>query len=189
MRSRTALRVLAGIGILALSATAAQAGGGGSSPSPLTSFFVCQATSKGAASGKVVDVDSSFFSGTPGNPNSFFEANPQGITIGSGILACVFAKLFPSDGSAHVACSVPPDPPVPGCNEIDPNPTKGPGQNQQLKCYSFSVSNKPLSGPPALWNVTDTLLAPPGSLTGMDLAIQVKQLAFICAPATFVPAP
>lgn len=46
---------LVGIGMLALSTTVAQASGGGN-PFPLTSFFVCNAITKGADSSQVVDI-------------------------------------------------------------------------------------------------------------------------------------
>src|SRR5215470_8421275 len=164
MRSRTALRVLAGIGILVLSATVAQAGGGGSSPTPLASFYVCQGISKDTASGQVVDVDFSFFG-----------ANLQSVTIGSGVLACAAARLFPG-GTVHSPC---PAPQGTTCNEINPNPNPLPGLDEQLKCYSFSGTRSAGSPPSTVWNVTDQLFA------GVDFGVQVNQLHFICAPATF----
>jgi hypothetical protein len=95
MKSRVVLAVLAVMGTLALTATAAQAGAGGS-PSPLTSFFVCHGISHGDASGAVVDVDSSFFAN-----------NPQNVRIGKGILACAFAKLL----NAVTGTEIEPNPP------------------------------------------------------------------------------
>ena len=158
MKSRAALSTLAVIGILALSATAAQAGAGGS-PSPLTSFFVCHGISDKKASGAFVDVDSSFFG-----------VNPQEVTIGSGVLACAFAKLFPG-GSFHTPC------PGTNCNEIPPNPVQG----EQLKCYNFSTSRQPSPTPATRnnYDISDALL-------GQDLGVQANQLHFICAPANFL---
>ena len=151
MKSRVVLSVLAVIGILALSATVAQAGPGGS-PSPLTSFFVCHGISNGDASGMVVDVQ-----------ESFFGANPLRVKIGSGILACAFAKLFYTGTTT----------------EIDPNPVAPlPGEKEQLKCYAFSASRQPSSGPPTLYDVTDTL-------GGVDTDVQANRLQYICGPATF----
>jgi len=155
VKSRVVLSVLAVIGILALSATGAQAGPGGS-PSPLTSFFVCHGINNGDASGAVVDVDSSFFG-----------ANPLRVKIGSGILACAFAKLFN---------------PVTN-TEIDPNLVAPlPGQKEQLKCYAFSASRRPSSGPPTRYDVTDTLV-------GTDTDVQAERLQYICGPATFTLSP
>ena len=150
MKSRVVLSALVVIGSLALSAPAAHAGSGGT-PSPLTSFFVCHGISKGTASGAFVDVDSSFFG-----------ANPLGVKIGSGVLACAFAKLFQAGTSV----------------EIEPNPSVGLGQNEQLKCYAFSASRQPSSAPPTPYDVSDALLS-------QDLGVQANQLHFICAPATF----
>jgi len=149
MKSRAALRVLAVIGIIAFSATVAQAGGGGGTPSPLTSFFVCHGISDKNASGAFVDVGSSFF-GT----------NPLRVTIGSGVLACAFTKLFNAGTS----------------DEIIPNPT---GLNAQLKCYNFSASRQPNPAPATRndYNVIDVFLP-------QDL-VQANQLHFICAPANF----
>jgi len=156
MRSRTALRVLAVIGILALSATVAQAGGGGATPTPLTSFFVCHGISDKTASGAFVDVNSSFFG-----------VNPLRVTIGSGVLACAFAKLFHAGSRAQE-------------DEIIPTPSPLPGVNEQLKCYSFSASRQP--GPtPAIRNDYDTS----DVLLPQDKGVQANQLHFICAPATF----
>ena len=155
MKSRVALSALIVAGSLALSAPAAHAGSGGT-PFPLTSFFVCHGI-KGNAPGTVVDVDSSVL-GT----------NPQEVKIGSGVLACVVAKLFPG-GSVHN-----PDPVV--GNEINPNPD-GTGSHG-LKCYTVSVSRQPSTTPPNRYTVTDELL-------GEDADVQANQFQYICAPATF----
>jgi hypothetical protein len=93
MKHKLSLGVLAVIGVLALSATGAQAGAGGT-PSPLTSFFVCNSIS-GDDAGKSVDVAASDWG-----------FNPKNVRIGNATLACAFAKLF-----------------VPGTStEIEPNP-------------------------------------------------------------------
>ena len=92
MKYQVVWGALAVIAILALSATGAQAGGGGM-PSPLTSFFVCNAIS-GNATGPTVDVQSPVFG-----------PNRQGVKIGNATLACAFAKIFQ------------------GGTEINPNPS------------------------------------------------------------------
>ena len=69
------------VALLATSATGAQAGAGGT-PSPLTSFFVCNSIS-GDDAGVRVDVQS-----------SFWNLNPLNVRIGNATLACAFAKLF-----------------------------------------------------------------------------------------------
>jgi hypothetical protein len=81
MKSKVILGVFAVTGLLALSAVGAQAGGGGT-PSPLTSFFVCNSVS-GQDAGLRVDVSSSAWG-----------VNPQNVRIGNATLACAFAKLF-----------------------------------------------------------------------------------------------
>ena len=79
--------MLAGIALVALSATAAQAGEGGR-PSALTSFFVCNSIS-GDDAGRRVNVGS-----------SFWNFNPLNVRIGNATLACAFAKLFdPTTGA------------------------------------------------------------------------------------------
>ena len=153
MKSRVVLGMLAVIGIIAVSTTAAQAAGAG--PHPLLSFFVCHGISNGDASGQVVDVNSSFFG-----------ANPLRVKIGSGVLACAFAKLFQTGTT----------------NEIDPNPVPLPGEKEQLKCYAFSASRQSSSAPPTRYDVTDALL-------DEDLGVQANQLHYICAPASFTFAP
>jgi hypothetical protein len=89
MKSRVVLGVLALIGSLTLSATAAQAGHGGQ-PFPILSFFVCQGMN-GQASGANVDVEISRLG-----------LNPQNITLGNGALACVVAKLFQAGTSTEI---------------------------------------------------------------------------------------
>ena len=155
MKSRVALSALIVAGSLALSAPAAHAGFGGT-PFPLTSFFVCHGI-KGNTPGTVVDVDSSVL-GT----------NPQEVKIGSGVLACVVAKLFPG-GSEHDST------PVTG-NEINPNPDNA--NSHGLKCYAVSVSRQPNTSPPNRYTVIDNLF-------GEDPDVQANQFQYICAPATF----
>lgn len=82
-------RMLAVIALVALSATAAQAGSGGT-PSPLTSFFVCNSIS-GEDAGRRVNVDS-----------SFWNLNPLNVRIGNATLACAFAKLFDHTTGAEI---------------------------------------------------------------------------------------
>lgn len=161
MKSRIILDVLAVIGILGLSATAAHAGSGGL-PFPINSFFVCHGINADAPPGTVVDVVSSLF-GT----------NPQNVKIGNGILACVIAKLFPAGSD-----------PTPA-NEIDPIPTPTGSSNQEgLKCYTFSASGQSRQqstpGLPDNYKVTDVLF-------GEDPDVQANQLRqYICAPANFL---
>jgi hypothetical protein len=154
VKSRVVLSALIVAGSFALSAPAAHAGSGGT-PFPLTSFFVCHGI-KGNTPGTVVDVDSSVL-GT----------NPQEVKIGSGVLACVVAKLFPG-GSEHNAD------PVVG-NEINPNLET---DSNGLKCYSVSVSRQPNTSPPNRYTVIDNLF-------GEDPDVQANQFQYICAPATF----
>jgi hypothetical protein len=160
MMTRTLVSgMLAVVALVALSATGAQAGSGGS-PSPLTSFFVCNSV-HGDDAGNRVDVVS-----------SFWNFNPVNVRIGNTTLACAFAKLFPG-GSSPVACDngkVPPD-----CNEITPNPQS---TYQQLKCYSISVPRQTGNSPPPSYTVTDQLLGTDPNVTG-------SSLQYICAPARF----
>jgi len=163
MKSKCALRVLASIGILALSATVAQAGDGGK-PFAMPSFFVCQGINADAPTNNVVDVDLSVFG-----------INPQRVKIGNGVLACVVAKLFPG-GSTHVPC------PAPGCNEINPIPTpSGSATQEGLKCYGFSTGRKSATGTsvPNQYTVYDNLF-------GVDSGVRASQVVqYICAPANF----
>jgi hypothetical protein len=88
MTRRVVSGMLAVIALVALSATGAHAGSGGT-PSPLTSFFVCNSIS-GEDAGRRVNVDS-----------SFWNFNPLNVRIGNATLACAFAKLFdPTTGAA-----------------------------------------------------------------------------------------
>lgn len=180
MKSRFVLRVLAAIGILALSATVAQAGDGGK-PSALTGFFVCHSIN-GGSPGHVVDLES---------PN--FGPNRLSVKIGNGTLACFFAKLYSqgelADGVGNLA------------NEVDPNAptdsTAPPGSAQfgQLKCYTVSVPRKSSDSGKATYDVTDSLWAgvlplwedgaAPSKTSGTELAVPASEIRFICGPATF----
>lgn len=81
--------MLAVIALGALSATGAQAGSGGT-PSPLTSFFVCNSIN-GEDAGRRVNVGS-----------SFWNFNPLNVRIGNATLACAFAKLFDPTTGAEI---------------------------------------------------------------------------------------
>jgi hypothetical protein len=81
VKSRIVFGVLAVLGALSLSTTAAEAGAGGS-PSALTSFFVCQAIN-GDAPAQTVDIQ------VP-----LLNLNLGRIKLGNATLACAFAKLF-----------------------------------------------------------------------------------------------
>jgi hypothetical protein len=86
--------VLAVLSTLTLSTAGAEAGAGGF-PSPLTSFFVCQAIN-GDVPGRTVDIR------IPG-----LSLNLGSVKLGNGTLACTFAQLF-----------------LPNTNtEISPNPS------------------------------------------------------------------
>jgi hypothetical protein len=124
--------LLVGMGMLALSTTAAQASGGGF-PSALTSFFVCRAIS-GDDAGLSVDVDSTDPAGL-----SFKLKN---VRIGNATLACAFAKLFqPGTTTA-----------------IEPNPS---ALFNQLKCYSISIGRGQAGTPPPNYSATDQLVTDP----------------------------
>lgn len=175
MKSRVVLAVLAVMGILTLTATAAQAGLGGQ-PFPLTSFFVCQGIS-GQASGANVDV-----------ANSPLGVNPQNVTVGKGLLACVVAKLFPGGsalpgGPGHIACtSFNPRVP-PACNEIEPNPNNS--ASDGLKCYAVS-GPKPITAPISnTFDITDDLF--PGE-DGKEEGVPATKFQYVCSPALFNPA-
>ena len=153
--------VLVGIGMLALSTTAAQASGGGS-PSLLTSFFVCNSIN-GDDAGLRVDVDA-----------STWNYNPKNVRIGNATLMCAFARLFPAN-SIHIPC------PGQGCTELDPNPNADPAK-QHLKCYAISVQKGTPGLPTTSYTVADNLL-------GTDNDVQGSSTQYICAPATLNPNP
>jgi hypothetical protein len=164
MKSKFVLRVLAAMGILALSATVAQAGDGGK-PSPLTAFFVCHSFS-GASAGKVVEVEAQVFGNT----------DRQRVNVGKGTLACVWAKLFsPENGK-----------------QIDPNPV--PTQLDQLKCYTVSGARKTTgfatytATDSLIAQVLPylTLEGNPGTdPTGVETGINPSEIRLICGPASY----
>jgi len=81
VKRRIVIGVLAALSTLVLSITGAEAGAGGF-PSPLTSFFVCQAIN-GDVPGRTVDIQ------IPG-----LNLNLGSVKLGNGTLACTFAQLF-----------------------------------------------------------------------------------------------
>jgi len=92
VKSKVVISVLAVIGLVALSATAAQAAGG--NPFVIPSFFVCQGIN-GEDPGKTVGVQ-----------GSILLNNPLQARLGNGTLACVVAKLVDALGNPI------PDPPA-----------------------------------------------------------------------------
>ena len=188
MKHRVISGVLAGIALLTLSAAVAHAGAGGH-PFPLTSFFVCDSLTKGQDASQVVDI---------GGP--FIGPVRSGVRIGSGVLACAVAKLFPA--GPRISCTMnPADPMNPvgtcpagtgtfcsipqfqtdGVCEIAPNPGDLDPQKatfKNLKCYSVAVSSRNSGSPLSRsTTVTDQLV---GQETVQDSGIQ-----FVCAPADF----
>ena len=141
MKSRVVISVLAVIGLVALSATAAQAAGG--APFPITSFFVCQSIN----GDNPVNLD-----GSPKAVNvqgSVLLINPQNAKLGNGTLACAVAKLI--DPTTQM--------------EIIPNPTK---QNSDgLKCYNVSTP-KAGFGTPVIWGQINDDLFPNGQETNVQ---------------------
>ena len=125
MKTRIVVGVLAVLSILALSITGAEAGAGGF-PSPLTSFFVCQAIN-GDAAGRTVDI-------------TVAGVTLTNIKLGNGTLACQFAQLFLPNTAPNPA------------TEISPNPA---GTRGSLKCYAISVPRKGTKGAPTLFNFED----------------------------------
>ena len=153
MKRKVVSGLLAVMGILALSAGAAQAGSGGT-PFPLTSFFVCNAIN-GDDPERVVDIV------IPG-----IGPFRHSVRLGNGTLGCAVAKLF-----------------VSGTNtEIQPNNAAGTG-NQQLKCYSVSVSPRNSGSPPPSYSITDQLFFGTDPVLGTDTGVQDSGIQLICAPA------
>lgn len=154
VKSRVVLGVLAVIGFLALSTTVAQAGAGGT-PSPLTSFFVCNSIN-GDAAGQVVDVESNLFG--PGQ---------QSVTIGNGTLACAFTRLF-----------------RPGTNPPEEiSPASGAG-DEQLKCYSVAVAKK-TSTPgqkPLRYGATDALVGTEEDIQASEIRYICGPAGFLSSP-------
>ena len=167
--------VLAGIGMLALSTTAAQAGSGGT-PSALTSFFVCK-TINGDDPARSVDVQA--FNNDANGPAGW-NFTLRGIRLGNATLACAFARLF---------TPAPPNQPVGTTTEISPQTLTS--HFRDLKCYAVSVPRSqtldpilltPLTGAPPSYKVTDNLFP-----NGVDLGVTGSAVTYICAPATFSP--
>ena len=178
--------VLAGIGMLALSTTAAQAGSGGT-PTPLTSFFVCK-TINGDDPARSVDVEA--FSNDPSN-QAGWNFTLRGIRLGGATLACAFANLF---------LPAAPNNPVGSTTAISPQVLDANGQPitkfKDLKCYAVSVprsqtldpiTGTPLTGTPPSYTVTDNLFPNVGAGVGVDPSVTGSAVTYICAPATFSP--
>jgi len=158
--------VLVGIGMLALSTTAAQAAGGGGIPFPLTSFFVCD-TINGDDANRVVDIAGAFI-GTNAR---------TGVRVGNATLACAVVKLFRPGSSCALGCDLNTE----VCNidtgkcEILPNPPRTTGKSE-LKCYSVAVSPRNSGSPPPNYTFND-------QLAGTDTGVQDSGLQYICGPA------
>ena len=90
LKPRIVVGVLAVLSTLALSTTGAEAGGGGF-PSPLTSFFVCQAIN-GDVPGRTVDIRVPALNLSLGS-----------IKLGNGTLSCTFAQLFLPNTSTEIS--------------------------------------------------------------------------------------
>ena len=178
MKCRTVLGVLALIGTLVLSATAAQAGDGGK-PSALTSFFACYSIN-GRDAAKVVDVD------VP-DQSPITSLDRSNVRIGAGSLACAIVKLFVRQPGVT-------DPVL-----AEPDPEQRTGALNAIKCYNVTVpGGTSLPGPQAAYKVEDALFGqlgilqgetpPPGvtaGVMGTEGGVQVSQLKFICGPAIF----
>jgi hypothetical protein len=123
---KAVLASLVAIASLTLTATGAHAGAGGT-PTPLSSFFVCQGINGGVA-GDVVDIEIPLLGITLSS-----------VKIGSASLACTFAKLFNPVTKAE----------IPPLNE---NVT---GLDGDLKCYSMSTRRTASQGSPPTYNVED----------------------------------
>ncbi len=173
MTSKCVLGMIAVMGLLTLSATAAQAGSGGT-PSALTSFFVCK-TINGDDAARNVDVEA--FNTDASNPAGW-GFTLQGVRIGNATLACAFAKLF---------LPAPPGQPVGSTDEIPPQ-IQTPGTFKDLKCYSVSVPKSQVqTGTPPSYKVTDNLFPDVGAGVGVDPSVAGSAVTYICAPATFSP--
>jgi len=172
--------VLAGIGMLGLSTTAAQAGSGGT-PTALTSFFVCK-TINGDDPARSVDVEA--FNTNPSNPAGW-NFTLRGVRLGGATLACAFANLF---------LPAAPDQPVGSTTAISPQTLTS--KFKDLKCYAVSVARSqtldpitgtPLTGTPPSYTVTDNLFPNVGTGVGVDPSVTGSAVTYICAPATFSP--
>jgi len=175
MTRKCVFGTLAVIALLALSATGAEAGPGGS-PSPLTSFFLCE-TINGDDAGTRFDVDSIDVATGAG-----WGIKLQNVRIGNATLGCRFARLFKAGSNPHITCAGLNQPE--GCNEISPNP---PQTFEDLKCYSVSIPRSTVTGvqPPAQpqsFTVFDNLFP-----TGVDPNVTSSSVQYVCAPASFSP--
>jgi hypothetical protein len=173
VKRKAVLGVLALIGTLALSATAAQAGQGGL-PSALTSFFACYSIN-GKDSGQTVDLQNA-------DESPIAVPNRVGVQVNNGSLACTIVRmLVPSNAQSP--------------NLAEPNPTQESSFNA-MKCYSVTTPKGTLfSGPAGRFNFTDTIWGTlgtqviPGSPSASDgslateTGLTISQLRYICGPA------
>jgi hypothetical protein len=155
VKRKVALTAIATIGYFALFATAAHAGAGGS-PTPLSSFFVCQGVT-GNSPGRVVDIQIPLF-----NINLF------SVKVGGATLACTLAFLF--DSATKEAIS-----PITTDENGDPVPPVT-GLEGDLKCYAMSARRTPSAGLPPTYNVEDVF--------GQDI-VRLGESRYICAPAKY----
>ena len=190
MNRKVVSGVLAGIGMLALSTTAAHAGSGGGVPTALTSFFVCK-TINGDAPARSVDVEALDASRTVG-----WNFRALGVRLGNATLACAFAKLF----QPATPPQLPFDPnlvldPQVLDNQVPPQPLT---KYKDLKCYAISlpksqmldpITGLPLTGTPPSYTVDDNLFPTPSpsGLGGEDRDVTGSSVTYICAPAAFSP--
>jgi hypothetical protein len=151
---------MAVVGLLGLSATAAQAGGSGGTQSALTSFFVCGPIN-GDKPNQTVDIESPVFG--PNNTQRPPNNRVRNVTLGNGVLACAFAKLYPK-GPPHTPNLIP----------LEPNPLE---IHKELKCYTVSIP------PPAptTFDVADEIFRN----TGVEANVQLTGIQFVCVPASF----
>jgi hypothetical protein len=156
VKSKVVISVLAVIGMVALSVTAAQAAGN-APPILIPSFFVCSGMSGEAPTSLIPPAAPA---PTVSVQGSNLGNNPLKATLGNGVLACAVARLLDSKG-----VEIPP-----------PNVfTNG------LKCYNVTVSRKstdPTLKPPTRWSVTDFLV-------GLETDVSVSSFQYVCSPANF----
>lgn len=155
MTRKMLVAVFAMVGSLAVSAIPAHAGAGGS-PTPLSSFFVCQAIS-GSSPGTVVDIQIPLLG-----------INLGSVKIGSASLACTFAKLFAPGTENEIAPLSDPEDPSGNVTGLDGD----------LKCYAISAKRTPSQGPPPSYNVEDVF--------GLDPVVRTSESRYLCAPAKYL---
>jgi len=179
---KAVLGVLALIGTLGLSSTAAQAGNGGL-PSVLTSFFACYSIINTKDSEQTVDLQSSLQNESPiGVPDR------KNVRIGSASLACTIIRmLVPSNAKTQFLA------------EPNPNHPNDEGFNG-MKCYSVTGPGGTLfQGPSGTFNFEDTIWGSLGTLVTLpttpptpgpapgsldtETGITISQLKYICGPA------